>query len=924
MKLVCEGMLIGLALAGVAAAEDLVIDDFSYADDAAVQQAWRAAEGSPPAQLQPGRTAEEGTALRMACPFTKDLGRVYYDRDVSLDLTRYGRFTFDFYGGNPQACGGFGLYFRSGAGWYGAGFTPEAGWQKVTLSKAQFGSEDTPAGWSKIDGIRLSQWKGGEGDTYAAIDNLVAHSSEVAVILSTQSLERVASEAGAVESYAKTMQLVLAKAGVDADLVTDEDVAGGGLAERKVAIFAYSPYMAPEVLAQAQQFVAGGGKVFEFFSLDAGMGDLLGIRSVGYKAAQPAGEFAQVVFDAPRVEGLPTKVRQDSWNITQVQPAREDAKVIGWWEDDEGKRAPDPAVVMSDTGVYMAHVLTETDAEAKAQMMTALVGLFVPQVWMQRAKQAIATVAEVGPFTTLDELRQHVTTTMAGSDQLPRINGLLGEAEQALKAAQASLDGGAPAKAAEEADKAHGALKEAYIMSHRPRDGEFRALWEHSGVGAFPEQGWAASIDRIAKAGFNAIVPNMWWAGLAQYDSEYLPHSKMFEEHGDQIAQCVEAAHARGIEVHAWKVNWNLGNAPKEFVDKLRADGRTAVTYDGKPVDWLCASNPANFQLELETMLEVPRKYDVDGIHFDYIRYLDDSICYCDGCRERFQKDTGLTVAKWPDDCYSGALHDRYRDWRCDQITRLVRATSEQARKLKPWLKISAAVFSDYPGCRTWVGQDWVKWVKEGYLDFVCPMDYTDSNAGFRRTVAKQMAFVQGLIPIYPGIGASAPGLPADQVIAQVEIARELGADGFTVFALTPTTAADHIPAMGEAATSRPTYLPHNAPKVVFEGLGQQDPADGAVHLAKAPLAVKVRLVGLGTHRQEVKGLTGTVELQTTYGASVARLGDLPGRVGGEAKVTVRPQEGRLRLAVVGEMQLAEGKPASFVVRSVPFVFDKG
>ena len=109
-------------------------------------------------------------------------------------------------------------------------------------------------------------------------------------------------------------------------------------------------------------------------------------------------------------------------------------------------------------------------------------------------------------------------------------------------------------------------------------------------------------------------------------------------------------------------------------------------------------------------MLEVVRKYDVDGIHFDYIRYPNNDLDYSDYSRKKFESDTGLKVTSWPSDCYSGELHDQYRDWRAAQITRLVATVSREARKIRPGVKISAAVFRDYPSCRDAVGQEWPVW----------------------------------------------------------------------------------------------------------------------------------------------------------------------------------------------------------------------
>ncbi len=89
------------------------------------------------------------------------------------------------------------------------------------------------------------------------------------------------------------------------------------------------------------------------------------------------------------------------------------------------------------------------------------------------------------------------------------------------------------------------------------------------------------------------ILPNQLWAGRADYPSKLLPHSETFRKYGDQVAQCVAAAHRHGLQVHVWKVNFNLGNAPREFVEKLRREGsRTQVSANGKATDWLCPSHP--------------------------------------------------------------------------------------------------------------------------------------------------------------------------------------------------------------------------------------------------------------------------------------------------------------------------------------------
>ena len=126
-------------------------------------------------------------------------------------------------------------------------------------------------------------------------------------------------------------------------------------------------------------------------------------------------------------------------------------------------------------------------------------------------------------------------------------------------------------------------------------------------------------------------------------------------------------------------------------------------------------------------MLEVARRYPIDGLHLDYIRYPDGECCYCDGCRKRFEADSGRRVERLAGRLLSAARGRRSTTiGACRQITRLVAAIHREVKKIRPGLKISAAVWGGYPDCRRWVAQDWPAWIRAGYLDFVCPMDYTD------------------------------------------------------------------------------------------------------------------------------------------------------------------------------------------------------
>lgn len=458
------------------------------------------------------------------------------------------------------------------------------------------------------------------------------------------------------------------------------------------------------------------------------------------------------------------------------------------------------------------------------------------------------------------------------------------------------------------------ALSDAYVLAHRPRDGEFRAVWNHSGTGDLDT--WDDAMRALSEAGFNAVVPNMWWGGVAHYASDLLPRSQTFEERGDQITQAVEAGKRYGVEVHPWKVNYNLGRAPDWFVQQLREQGRLQARVTGEEAAWLCPSHPDNQRLEIDTMVEVARNYDVDGVHFDYIRYPGEDSCYCDGCRERFEAHLGRAVEDWPGDCHRGELRQQYRDWRCEQITTVVRGTAEEIRAIKPHVKISAAVFNNYPATKNSIGQDWVMWCREGWLDFVCPMNYTTSDSAFTSMTAAQVGHVQGVVPLYTGIGHWR--ISDEQAIGQVEISRSLGADGFILFNMGASLAQTALPKFARAITSEPAVLPHNAPVVRFSSPADDD--EPIVQVDADSLRVSTALASLGAHRQVATGAVGFVEVQDMEGNALQRLGDLPA-VETSAQFTIARRPGPFRLAAVGVLTFEDGTQQSFIRRSRPYQF---
>jgi hypothetical protein len=127
--------------------------------------------------------------------------------------------------------------------------------------------------------------------------------------------------------------------------------------------------------------------------------------------------------------------------------------------------------------------------------------------------------------------------------------------------------------------------------------------------------------------------------------------------------------------------------------------------------------------------LDVARRYDVDGIHFDFVRYGGTEWGYNPVSVARFNARTGRTGLPKPTD-------PLWMQWRRDQVTALVRKVYAMAAAVRPRLVVSAATITWGQGPATpedWnaksaamtrVFQDWRAWMAEGILDLNCLMSY--------------------------------------------------------------------------------------------------------------------------------------------------------------------------------------------------------
>ena len=284
---------------------------------------------------------------------------------------------------------------------------------------------------------------------------------------------------------------------------------------------------------------------------------------------------------------------------------------------------------------------------------------------------------------------------------------------------------------------------------------ELRALWVdafHAGIRS-PEE--AAQLVADAKRiHVNTLIVQVRRRGDALYTGGLEPplDDPNYQPSFDALAHIVSAAHAAGLQVHAW-INampvWRDEAPPNDARHVFNLHGPAAAgdacwltaARDGTkkfPVGYfLDPGHPAAQNHLVSVYLDIVRRFDVDGIHFDYIRYPEtegqalprgSDVGYNPVSVARFQRAAGRSDVPAPDD-------EAWTRWRRQQVTQLMRRISIEARAIKPRIKVSAATIAwglpptslaDFGNVAPMqrVFQDWQGWLAEGLLDLAVPMNY--------------------------------------------------------------------------------------------------------------------------------------------------------------------------------------------------------
>ncbi len=626
-------------------------------------------------------------------------------------------------------------------------------------------------------------------------------SAEIIIVQGSGSCPNTA-ERNAAAVAASRWERWLGDLGLTARVVKDEDFGAGLLGLGRISVLPYNPNLPAKELAELRSFMAHGGRLVVCYSADEKLADIMGVRLGPYIAAGRSGRWEAYRFLELAPPHIPDLVRQPARNIRPPISDSQTSWTVAVWQDGNGSIQPEAACVKARGGYWFSHILSDdADAWRTRQMIAAVLGSLDPAAWPVVARRVVKRAGTVDMFASFDIASKWIVSNAQDSRSAGRARALLAEADMlyvAMADLAAKRDYGTMMELCGRLDAL---LFDAYAASVSVRKNEFRGVWARPGSGPEPSE-WNRMAPLLSQSGFTDVFVYSLSPAISWCFSGQIPVAPIVRERGDYLESALKACRARGLRVHAWISCFNLDGASEGIIADFRRKGRLQVSDTGKIVPWLCPSQERNIVLVKDAVRDLLRRYDVDGLHLDYIRYENNHVCYCGQCRQGFEGASGRTFANWPADVMKGEIRKDYLLWRRRRIESLVRDVATFARRERPGIIISAAVFGKYPTCADSVGQDWAAWARAGYVDLVCPMNYTTDMARFEEYVVSQERLAEGRVIAGIGVAARESRLNPAQVIEQIRIARRAGAKGFALFELNRGLVNEIFPRLAMGATS--------------------------------------------------------------------------------------------------------------------------
>lgn len=257
---------------------------------------------------------------------------------------------------------------------------------------------------------------------------------------------------------------------------------------------------------------------------------------------------------------------------------------------------------------------------------------------------------------------------------------------------------------------------------------------------------------------YNHLFVQIRGRGDAYYKSSLVPRSHLLQITFDPLEYIVKKAKSEEIKIHAWINVFYLWSSPQtpsqnghillnhpdwidtKIPDQMNVSQTLNAMKKNRKINgegfYLAPTHPEVIAHLQNVITEILQNYKLDGIHFDYIRYHDHGwgmnptglklfLNYSSGV-------PGLSSLKIEE-------KPSFEKYKRDAITSFVKNASKRIKAYQPDCIVSAAVKPNVSNAIFTFGQEWDLWLKNGYIDWAVPMNYTRENSVFEKNIRSML-----------------------------------------------------------------------------------------------------------------------------------------------------------------------------------------
>jgi len=308
----------------------------------------------------------------------------------------------------------------------------------------------------------------------------------------------------------------------------------------------------------------------------------------------------------------------------------------------------------------------------------------------------------------------------------------------------------------------------------------------------------AQAIDSIAAANFNVVYVNAWSRGYPLWKSDvFYEHTGLYIDPSyagrDILEEAIAEAHKHGLHVEAW-FEYGFVGGYEQYYPGTSGKGKIFDTHpdwvakriDGGEKDnsnfyWMVQTRKDVQDFLIALVMEVVRKYDLDGVELDRIRYSSLQYGYDSYTDSLYRLEHNGNPPP------TNTSDPSWIRWRADKLNEFQARVYDSVKAVRPKFNLSNAPSlysaSQYTSYNNFC-QDWFWWVNNNKIDNVQVQSYVQSPDAFSSILDYIQTMVNDKSKVFPSFAVNPANntIPPEVVYQFIDVTRSKGFKGNSIW----------------------------------------------------------------------------------------------------------------------------------------------